>query len=152
MIKEFFEDCQIGDRVQSPGRTITETDIVLFSAFTGDWLPIHTDAEHAKKSIYGERIAHGLLVLTVGSALLLRLGEFALLPKATIALYAIDKVRFIAPTKIGDTLYTKSEVIQMTRLDHTRGLLTIRGEISNQRDEAVASFRMKALVGRRPVQ
>jgi 3-hydroxybutyryl-CoA dehydratase len=152
MDKEYFEDCRVGEKTQSPGRTITETDIVFFAAFTGDWLPLHTDAEYAKQSVFGERIAHGLLVLTVGSALLLRLGEYALLPRATIALYEIDRVRFVAPTKIGDTLHTESEVIRMTEVDQTKGLLAIRGEIKNQRDETVATFILKGLVARRPVQ
>jgi 3-hydroxybutyryl-CoA dehydratase len=150
MGREYFEDCAVGEKSLSPGRTITETDIVFFAAFTGDWLSIHTDAEYAKKSVFGERIAHGMLVLTVGSALLLRQGDHALLPEATIALYGIERVRFIAPTKIGDTLRTESEIIRMTELDRMRGLVVIRGEIKNQREEVVATFRLKGVVGRRP--
>jgi 3-hydroxybutyryl-CoA dehydratase len=149
MDKDSFEDCRVGERVRSLGRTITETDVVLFAAFTGDWFPIHTDAEYAKETPFGERIAHGMLVLTVGSALLLRVGQFAVLPRSTIALYGVDKVRFTAPAKIGDTIHTESEVIGMTELDGARGLLTVRGEIKNQRGELLATFTMKALVGRR---
>ncbi|MBI4270912.1 MAG: hypothetical protein A3F92_11070 [Candidatus Rokubacteria bacterium RIFCSPLOWO2_12_FULL_71_22] len=152
MRKEFFEDCTVGEKALSPGRTLTETDVVLFAAFTGDWLPIHTDAEYAKSSPFGERIAHGLLVLTVGSALLLRLGEAVLLPKSTIALYEVEKVRFVAPARIGDTIHTESEVIRLTPLDPTRGLITVRGEIKNQRNELLATFTLKGLVGRRPVE
>jgi 3-hydroxybutyryl-CoA dehydratase len=152
MEKEYFEDCRVGEKLVSPGRTITETDIVFFAAFTGDWLPIHTDAEYAKQSMFGERIAHGLLVLTVGSALLLRGGEFVLLPKATIALYEIGRVRFVAPTKIGDTLHTECEIVRMTEVDKTKGLIAIRGEIKNQQDETVTTFTLKGIVGRRPVQ
>jgi 3-hydroxybutyryl-CoA dehydratase len=152
MSKDYFEDCHVGEKSLSPGRTMTETDVVFFAAFTGDWLSIHTDAEYAKNSVFGERIAHGMLVLTVGSALLLRQGDHALLPKATIALYEIEKVRFVAPTKIGDTLHTESEIIRMTAVDRSRGLIVIRGEIKNQRDEIVATFRLKGLVGRRPTE
>jgi len=149
MEKKFFEDCTVGEKALSPGRTVTETDIVLFAAFTGDWLPVHTDAEYAKSTIFGERIAHGLLVLTVGSALLLRLGDSALLPKSTVALYEVEKVRFVAPAKIGDTIHTEAEVTRLTPLDQTRGLMTVRGEIKNQRGELLAIFTLKALVGRR---
>lgn len=149
MEKEFFEDCRVGEKALSPGRTLTETDIVLFAALTGDWLPIHTNAEYAKTTLFGERIAHGLLVLTVGSALLLRLGEFAVLPKAMIALYEVEKVRFVAPAKIGDTIHTESEVVRMTELDQTRGLISIRGEIKNQRNELLVTFTLKGLAGRR---
>lgn len=150
MEKEFFEDCHVGDKALSPGRTITETDIVLFAAFTGDWLPVHTDAEYAKQTPFGERIAHGMLVLTVGGALLLQLGQFALLPRSTIALAEVERVRFVAPAKIGDTIHTESEIVRMTELDQTRGLLTIRGAIKNQRDELLVTFTMKGFVGRRP--
>ena len=149
MDREFFEDCCVGEKALSPGRTITETDIVLFAAFTGDWLPVHTDAEYAKTTFFGERIAHGMLVLTVGSALLLRLGQFAVLPKSTIALYEVEKVRFVAPAKIGDTIHTEAEVVRMTELDRTRGLLVVKGDIKNQRDELLATFTLKGLVGRR---
>jgi 3-hydroxybutyryl-CoA dehydratase len=151
MEKSYFEDCMIGDKVTTPGRTITEADLVLFAAYTGDWLPPHTDAEYASSTPFGERIAHGLLVMAVGSALLLRLGESAFLPKSSIAVYAVEKVRFRAPTKIGDTLHLRSEVTGMTVLDNTRGLLSIQNLIKNQRGETVVSFTAKMVVGRRPV-
>ena len=149
MPKDFFEDCRVGEKALSPGRTLTETDLVLFAAVTGDWLPIHTDAEYAKQTPFGERIAHGLLVLTVGSALLLRSGEFALLPKATLALHEVEKVRFVAPAKIGDTIHAEGEVVRMIGLDQTRGVIAIRGEIKNQRNELLATFTLKGLAGRR---
>jgi 3-hydroxybutyryl-CoA dehydratase len=151
MEKSYFEDCMIGDKVTTPGRTITETDLVLFAAYTGDWLPPHTDAEYASSTPFGERIAHGLLVMAVGSALLLRLGESTFLPKSSIAVYGAEKVRFRAPTKPGDTLHLSSEVTGMTVVDKTRGLLSIQNLIKNQRGETVVSFTAKMVVGRRPV-
>ena len=60
--KLFFEDYELGEFFVSPGRTITETDIVLFSAFTGDWHPLHTDVEYASKTPFQGRITHGFLV------------------------------------------------------------------------------------------
>jgi 3-hydroxybutyryl-CoA dehydratase len=151
MEKSFFEDCSIGDKVTTSGRTITEADLVLFAAYTGDWLPPHTDAEYARNTLFGERIAHGLLVMAVGSALLLRLGESAFLPKSSIAVHAAEKVRFRAPTRLGDTLQLTSEVTGMAVLDKTRGLLSIRNLIQNQRGQTVVSFTAKMVVGRRPV-
>lgn len=148
MEKAYFEDCQIGDRVVTSGRTITETDIVLFAAFTGDWLPLHTDAEYAKTSMFGERIAHGMLVLVVGSALLFR-EVYRLLPKSTLALYSVEQVRFLAPTRIGDTLHLESEVVHLTTLDERRGLVNVKNRIKNQRNEVVAIFTIKVLVGRK---
>ena len=61
MEKDYFEDYTVGEVFVSPGRTITEADIVLFSAFTGDWHPLHTDVEYAAKTPFKERIAHGML-------------------------------------------------------------------------------------------
>ena len=152
MDKEFFEDCRVGDKTLTPGRTLTETDIVLFAAFTGDWLPIHTDAEYAKTGPFGERIAHGFLVLAVGSSLLLRSGESSPIPKAFIALYQAEKVRFLAPAKIGDTIRTACEVVRMTELDRKRGLVSLRGEIKNQRDELLVTFTLRVLIGRRTLR
>jgi acyl dehydratase len=149
-VKAYFEDCRVGDKAVTPGRTITEADLVIFAAHTGDWLPVHTDAEYAQQTRLGARIAHGLLVLSIGSALLLRLGDFAFLPQSTVALYEVERVRFHAPTKLGDTLHLEAEVSRMTELDAKRGLLVIRGLIKNHGDQTVASFVMKALVGRRP--
>jgi len=92
--KLFFEDYAVGEAFKSPARTMTETDIVLFASLTGDWHPIHTNVEYAKKAFFGERIAHGMLTLCVGSALIFRLGPFVALPKSFIAFYGMDSVRF----------------------------------------------------------
>jgi 3-hydroxybutyryl-CoA dehydratase len=145
----YFEDFHVGDAITTPARTITETDIVLFAALSGDWNPIHTDAEHAKQMVYGERIAHGLLTLAVGSGLMFRAGERGI-PRSTIALWGIEKVRFVAPTKIGDTLHVEGEVVQLTAVDAQRGLLTFQQRIVNQRGETVLSYTSKLLVARRP--
>jgi len=146
--REFFEDCRVGEKALSRGRTITETDIVFFAAFTGDWLPLHTNAEYAKGTIFGERIAHGLWVLTVGSALLHQ-EEAGVLPRATIALEEVERVRFVGPAKIGDTIHTEGEIVGMTELDDTRGLISIRGQVKNQRGELLATFTLKGLAARR---
>jgi 3-hydroxybutyryl-CoA dehydratase len=151
MEKEYFEDLRVGDKVATPGRTLTETDLVLFAAYTGDWLPPHTDAEYAKNMPFRERIAHGMLCLAVGSALLLRLGEFTFLPKSSIAVAEVDKVCFRIPAKIGDTLYLESEIRRLTAVDKRRGLIVIHSLIKNQRHETVVSFTAKMLCGRRPI-
>ena len=150
MEKEFFEDCRVGEKLVSPGRTITETDIVLFGAFSGDWAPIHADAEYARKNVFGERIAHGMLVLAIGGALPLQRGQFAMLPRSTICLAEVERIRFVAPTRIGDTIHTESEIARMTELDPIRSLITIRGTIKNQRDEVLITYTLKYFVGRRP--
>ena len=111
MEKEYFKDYKIGEKFISPARTITEADIVLFAAISGDWHPIHTDLEYAKKTVFKERIAHGLLGMVIGSGLAFRLGSRGPLPKYFIAFYGMDNVRLTAPLKIGDTVHIEIEVI-----------------------------------------
>jgi acyl dehydratase len=145
MPKLHYEDCRVGDEAVTPGRTITETDVVQFAGMTGDWTRIHTDEEYARATPYGGRVAHGMLVLSVGSALLLRAG---LLPEETLALYGIEKVRFLNPTRLGDTIHTEGEVTALRELDATRGLVTVSGRVLNQRGETLSTFAMRAVVAR----
>ena len=151
MPKAHFEDCRVGDRSVSPGRTVTETDIVTFAGLTGDWNPVHTDAEHAKETIFGERIAHGLLILSLGSGLLFRDG-CELFPSSGIALGGINKIRFVAPTKIGDTIHVEGEIVDLTEIDRERGLITASVRVKNQHGAEVMTCSIKALAGRRPAE
>ncbi|MCX7817165.1 MAG: MaoC/PaaZ C-terminal domain-containing protein [Syntrophales bacterium] len=150
MEKEFFEDYKVGEVLVSPGRTITETDIVLFSAFTGDWHELHTNVEYAAKTPFGERIAHGMLGLTVGMALLFRLGPYVAVPKSFIAFYGMDTVRFTAPIKIGDTIHCEMTISALTEKDSKRGIIEAQNAIKNQKGETVIFFNTKILVGRKP--
>ena len=140
---KFFDDYQVGDKEITRGRTITESDIVLFAAFSGDWYPLHTDVEFAKKSPFGERIAHGMLVLTVASGLM------PLTEMAIIAFYGMDKVRFIGPTKIGDTLHVEAEVMEKTDRDKRSGVVALKQSIRNQRNEEVAVSIVKVLLAKK---
>jgi acyl dehydratase len=149
MEKNHFEDYTVGEKFVSPGRTITEADIVMFSAFTGDWHPLHTNVEYAKQTPFKERIAHGMLVLTVGSALVFRLGAYVALPKSFIAFYGMDSVRFTGPVKIGDTIRCEVEITSLDAKDEKRGIISANYRIKNQKDQDVAVFDTKALVGRR---
>ena len=148
MEKESFEDYKIGEKFISPGRTITETDIVMFAAFTGDWHPLHTNVEYAEKTAFGQRIAHGMLTLCVGSALIFRLGAYVALPKSFIAFYGMDKVRFTGAVKIGDTIRCETEVVELQEKDDKRGVIVSQNNIKNQRGEDVVVYTTRALVGR----
>jgi len=150
MEKLYFEDYTVGERFISPGRTITETDIVLFASFTGDWHPLHTDAVYAAGTSFGERIAHGMLTLCVGSALLFRLGPHVVLPKSFIAFYGMESLRFLTPVKIGDTIRCESEIVALEIKDDKRGVILCRTSIKNQRDEDAVVYSTRALVGRKP--
>jgi len=152
MEKVYLEDYRKGEKFVSPGRTMTEADIVNFASLTGDWHPIHTNLEYAKQTQFGERIAHGMLTLCLGGALLLRLGEHVTLPQKFIAFYGMESVRFLTPVKIGDTIRCEAEVVALEAKDDQRGLITYRNIIKNQRDEDAAVFTTKILAARRPAQ
>ena len=149
MEKEYFDDYEMGEKFISPARTITEADIVLFAAVSGDWHPLHTDREYAKNTMFGERIAHGWLGLVVGSGLAFRLGSQGPLPKYFIAFYGMDNLRFTAPVKIGDTVHTEIEVVDLFCKKENRGIVKFRSELKNQRDEVVNVHESRILVASR---
>jgi len=134
---KYFDDFEIGDKSVSKGRTITETDIVMFAAFSGDWHQLHTNVEFAKKGPFGERIAHGFLVLVAASGLM-PLEEMAIL-----AFYGMDKVRFLGPTKIGDTIHVEMEAIEKEDKNEKNGVVSFKSSIKNQKEENLAVFIMK---------
>src|SRR5258708_23292331 len=101
-----FDDCQPGDRVVTTGRTITETDVGMFSAFSGDWQSLHTDVEAARQGPFGERVAHGTLTLAIGLNLLFTHAGFGNgpLPSGPVLTTQLDNVRFLRPVEIRYTL------------------------------------------------
>lgn len=145
----YFEEMTVGDTVESPGRTITETDIVLFAGLTGDYNPLHTDTEYAKKTIYGERIAHGLLGLSVASGLVWRTG---ILEGTAEALIGID-LKFRAPIRIGDTIRFRGEIRKKKEMPRLNGGLVIFSTtLLNQRDETVQKGSWTLLIRSRPME
>ena len=139
----YFKDIQIGDKVVTRGRTVTETDFVLFAAVSGDWHPIHTDAEFAGQSQFGERILHGLGVLTLASGLL---SPEHISDMAFIAFYGMDKVRFTAPVKIGDTIHVEWEIVDKQENDKYTGVVSAKQSIRNQKGEEVAFILARMLI------
>jgi len=148
MPRGYFEDFEVGERRTTPGRTITESDITSFAGLTGDWHQLHTDVTYAAATPFGERIAHGMLVLSIGSALAFRLGPYEVLPKSFIAFYGMEDVRFTAPVKIGDTIHLEMEISALEPKGSDRGIVATRNEILNQHDQVVCTFTTKILCGR----
>jgi len=148
--KIYFEDCRRGETVVTPERTITNEDILVFANLTGDRSSVHLDEAFARTTPFGGRIAHGLLMLSIGSGLFLQAAPNSAFPESMIALYSMSKVRFLRATHIGDTVHVETEVIDLLELDAQRGLIVARHWIVNQDKEKVVAFRTKALVGRRP--
>jgi len=118
----YLDDYSVGERMVSPARTVTETDVVNFAGITGDWHPLHTDVVYAATGPFKERIAHGMLTLSVGMALPFRLGPYSsYLPESFLAFYGMDSVRFTAPTRIGDTIHCEVEVLDIMEKDKETG-------------------------------
>jgi acyl dehydratase len=141
----YFDDIQVGTEYESPGRTVTEADIVLFAGISGDYNVLHTDAEHMKASIFGERIAHGLLVLSIQQGLLGR----AMPECAGLSLVAL-KWKFRGPIKIGDTVRVRARVAAMREGEKPEwGHLTVERSILNQRGEVVQEGETEHLIERR---
>lgn len=138
-----FEDFSVGDSITTRARTVTEADIVNFAGVSGDFFPLHTDAEYAKKTIFGKRIAHGFLVLTIAS------GLFPLYEIAIVAFYGMDKVRFFNPTFIGDTIHCVLKVIEKKAKGEKGGVVTFQQEVMNQNGNAVCSVLMKVMVAKK---
>lgn len=143
MFDKYYEELEVGSVWRSRGRSITEADIVMFAALSGDWYPLHTDKEWAAQTSFGQRIAHGLLVLSVASGLM------SIEPGVVVAFYGIDKLRFTAPTFIGDTIHTELTVQAKEDRGPDMGVVTFRNEVKNQRNETVMVATMKVLMRRK---
>ncbi len=122
-----YEDIKIDDDA-SLARTITEAHIVNYAGLTGDMNPIHVDAEYAAQSMFGERIAHGMLVAGLISAVL-----GTQLPGPN-SIYLGQELRFIAPVKIGDTI---SVLVTVTEKRDDKRIIKLRTTASNQRGEMI---------------
>jgi acyl dehydratase len=143
--RRYFDEIPLGEECESPGRTVTEADIVMFAGLSGDYNVLHTDAEFMKQSIFGERIAHGLLCLAIQSGLFSR----ASVPYATLA-FAGLRWKFKAPVKIGDTIRLRAKVTAKKDLAKAdRGLVTLERTVLNQRDEVVQQGETDLIVEKR---
>jgi len=151
--KSFFEDFKLGEKVVSPGRTVTETDVVMFAALSGDWSELHTNAEYMKNSVFSQRIAHGLLTLSIATGLALRTGGRGTIDM--LAFLGMDKVRFTnSPVFIGNTIRVELEVIE-ARTSQSRpdaGILKFKNTVKNQRDEEVATWETAVMVNKKPTK
>ena len=136
-MKLFWEGYEIGSKRVSSGRTITETDIVMHAGQTGDFYPHHMDAEWCKTQVFGQRVAHGTLILSVS------VGSLAGEINEAAFSYGYDKVRFIAPIFIGDTITSTAEIV--AKREHVRkpeefGIVDEQVSVINQRGETVLAF------------
>jgi len=145
----YFEEYEFGSGRTSHGRTVTEADIVTHAGQTGDFYPHHMDAEFAKSLPGGQRIAHGTLILSMSVGMLA--GEI----NDQAMSYGYDRVRFIRPVHIGDTITSRSEIVALrehAKRPEALGIADEKVEVTNQRGEVVLAFVHVYLVNRRPVE
>jgi 3-hydroxybutyryl-CoA dehydratase len=146
--QRWFEDFQVGDRFGSPGKTLTDAHFMFFAGMTGDAHPIHYDDEYARKTRFGRRLAHGLLLTSLTAV-----GASTLAPiiEHSIVAFVEQTTRFRVPVFIGDTLKPDHEVIALER-KRSAGLLTLRVTLTNQRGETVLEGEHRYLIAYRPGQ
>jgi acyl dehydratase len=142
----YYDDFEVGQVFVTPARTITETDVVLFAGLSGDYNVLHTDAEAAGQTIFGQRIAHGLLGLAVTSGLKQRLGVF----EGTIIAFLGLTWEFCGPILFGDTIHARITIDDMRKTSKPdRGIVTQKIELINQHEEIVQSGTHKVMIRRR---
>jgi len=142
MLLKPVDELSVGETVPARGRTVTETDVVSFCYLTGNWLEIHSNEEVAAKSPYGRRLVQGSLVFSIIPGLVVWDARY------TIAMYAVDDMRFPRPVFIGDTITAQIAVEDVQLRDADTGIATFAVTVVNQRAEVVQTFRMRIL-GRR---
>ena len=141
-----FEDFAIGQTYKTRGRTITEADIVNFAGVSGDFNSLHLDAQYAAEhTVFGRRIAHGLLGLTVVSGLSQQAGH---LRDGIIAFLGLNW-RFKSPVFIGDTIHEEQTIADKRETSKGQGIVTIHCLVRNQNGEVVQEGERIVMVARR---
>ena len=144
----FFEDLAIGQEFTSPGRTVTEADIVMFAGLSGDYNPLHINEEFCKQTQFGTRIAHGPLVYAIAAGLLFQLHLY---DDTLIAFLGFDSLKFTKPVKPGDTIHARIKVLEKRETSNAeRGVMKRRLEVVNQRGEVVQEGVQAFLLKRKP--
>jgi acyl dehydratase len=147
IMDRFYEDLEVGEEYESPARTITEADVVNFSAISGDWSPVHTDEEYCKRTPYKTRIAHGLLGLAATEGLKQRIPAFAHV-RYMASLYW--NYKFTGPILIGDTIRIRVKVASKRETKKAdRGIVVEYVAMVNQRGEVVQEGEHGLMVLRR---
>ena len=143
MFNKYYNDYQIGEIWNSRGRTVTEADLVNFASLSGDWFPLHTDIEYAKGTPFNQRIAHGMLVLSIVTGLL------ELKPGIVAAFYGMEKIRFINPTVIQDTISLDMKVTDKIDKSEAAGVITTEMVVKKQTGESVIVGSMSMLMNKK---
>ena len=144
----FLEDFQAGQVFETPARTVTEADVTAFAGLSGDYNPLHTDAAFCAKTPFGQRIAHGMLGMSIMTGLAARTG---MLDGSALAFLGIEDWRFLKPVFFGDTIRVRITVAEVRPASKPgTGVLKRKVEILNQRDEIAQAGTLLTLIRARP--
>jgi 3-hydroxybutyryl-CoA dehydratase len=144
----YFEDFVIGQKILTSGRTVTEADVVAFAGLSGDFNQIHIDAQYAAQGPFGQRVAHGLLVLSIVSGLAVQTG---VMDRTVIAFREIAEWKFSDAVFLGDTVRGEMEVSGLKPFPRLKGgAVEITFTVRNQKDKAVMSGKWVVLIQSRP--
>jgi acyl dehydratase len=144
MRTHYFEDFEAGESFESAGRTITEADLTLFSMVSGDWNPIHADAEFARGTRYGQRVVHGALGIAIATG---RLHELGIFERSAVAMIGLRNWMFREPMFVGDTVRLRLTILAKALGSSGRsGRVERRFELINQRDAVVQEGESDVLV------
>jgi len=139
----YFEDYVVDAISTSRGRTITEADIVNFAGLSGDFVELHMNEEYAKRGPFGRRIAHGALIFSISTGLMVQMTRD---PQAIVAFYGVDKLRFVAPVFIGDTIHVTQRVIEKQATNAERGVIASEITVLNQDAKPVVIYTTRLMV------
>lgn len=142
----YFEDFELGETYESPGRTITEADQLTYAGLSGNFHEIHLDEEYAKETQFGGRLVYGGLVLTIMEGL--RAQCDINYQEAAIAYYGMDRVRFVEPVLIDDTVHNEIEVCELEDRDEESGVMATEERAINQHGDPVVVAVTKRLMAK----
>lgn len=147
MAGHYYEDFEIGREYETAGRTVTETDLLMFAYLSGDHNPLHTDVEFASRTAWGQRLVYGMLGIVMASGLRARLGIF----EGTVIAFLGMTWDFKGPIFIGDTIRSRVSVVEKRPTKRAdRGILKQKVTLLNQRDEVIQEGLMTQMMLRRP--
>ena len=148
MVGLYWEEWEVGKSFETAARTVTETDVVNFAGISGDYNPLHINEEYCKKTQFGTRIAHGPLVYAIAAGLLFQLHLY---DDTLIAFLGFESLKFTKPVKIGDTIFARITVTEVTETSKPdRGVMKRQLHVINQHGEIVQDGIQALLMKRKP--
>lgn len=144
LLDNYFDDMEVGQSEISRGRTVTETDVVNWCMFTGDWFPIHSDVVYSEGSMFGTRLAPGLMVLAIAGGLVVPPDS-----EAILAQYGVDRIRYPVPTFIGDTIRVRNTIAALEERDEVSGIVDLEWDVLNQNDTITCNVLIRVMQARR---